>query len=842
MHEAFVCDSVLESKHSIAAIHAYSNKLILVDSQYTLSHYTEDAKRTLQNIKGFCKSKPVKIHAIKETEMLLVLVDSYVSIFSLVTLDLQQRLSTTKGATSFNVWSGVDHSSGIPVLSTQVAVCVKRQVLLFTWLDSEFEGERHFDCPDRAREAEFLTNKTIVVGMTNDFVAIDIITGTVEALALPIGSFGAVSTTMGYLGSRAPKPILTRTKDQMILVRDVQSSFLDAECNILDTRAVTWQSAPEYVGYTYPYMIVVLKTKVEIRNAKSGTQLQTFDIGGIQFLNDGKSLFWATSHNVYRLTPVPYAEQVEQLMSTGQLDEALSLLEALDSVLLDDKAGLVRRTKELQARALLDKEEFDASMDLFSESWSIPSVVVDLLPKLDVRPESATHTEVSEEERTADAAQKVTETVPVNNTKDAYRALSSYLARTRRLMTRFITNPPGADSEEQYFTPWPNPTPLSSEQLESELVIADTALLRIYIMISPGLVGSLVRLPNRCDPEVVKDYLVKEDRWKELVDFYYSKGLHRDALNLTKEHLAISMAIQYLQRLDVHDWTIVKEFAPWVLTASNEEDENSAMDIFTESSREAESYNRADVAQLLISIDASYAIEYLEYLVNVQNDATPQFSENLIKLYIETTRITELKSFLPSVQNTASAARIYNRIPQTEQFYEVKALCLALMKKLDQALSIYVHQIKDPALSEAFATQQSTTFPDAFEILLQLYLSPDNLQVEEALDLLKRHGPRLPADTISQLPSSIPLPRIEAYLTSSLQTTQSEYITSLIESKLRQSRLLAIQSQYLELRNQRVLVTDSKVCAGCHKRLGLSVIAVFPGNRVTHYGCRLTIT
>ena len=38
-------------------------------------------------------------------------------------------------------------------------------------------------------------------------------------------------------------------------------------------------------------------------------------------------------------------------------------------------------------------------------------------------------------------------------------------------------------------------------------------------------------------------------------------------------------------------------------------------------------------------------------------------------------------------------------------------------------------------------------------------------------------------------------------------------------------------------RNRRVVVNDERLCPACHKRLGGSVVAVLPDNKVVHYGC-----
>jgi len=38
-------------------------------------------------------------------------------------------------------------------------------------------------------------------------------------------------------------------------------------------------------------------------------------------------------------------------------------------------------------------------------------------------------------------------------------------------------------------------------------------------------------------------------------------------------------------------------------------------------------------------------------------------------------------------------------------------------------------------------------------------------------------------------------------------------------------------------RNRRVVISDDRICGTCHKRLGSSVVAVMPDNKVVHYGC-----
>ncbi|ORY86998.1 vacuolar sorting protein 39 domain 2-domain-containing protein [Protomyces lactucae-debilis] len=863
MHGAFDAEVALTTQKPIVALHAYANKLLICDAQLTLTHYqigdvsekVEEANtdapyktvQVLQALKHFCKSKPIQMHAVKETGLLLVLVDNYLSIYSLSTLSLSQKLASTKGAVSFAVYSTVDHDSGIPVLKTQVAVCVKRQVLLFTWLDSEFDGERHYSCPDRAKVAEFLSGDMLVVGMTSDFVSVNISgkegDAVVEAVGAPSLGTGSVSTTMGYLGSRTPKPMLVRTKEQLLIVRDVTSAFIDKDCNVLPIKPIKWATAPEFIGYTYPFLIVVLKTRLEVRNAQSGSLLQTFDVQGVQVLNDGKCLFAATSTTVYRFVATPYLSQVEELIFTGQLDEALSLLDVLESVLLEDnKEASIRRVKDLKARQLFEQGRYEESMDLFGECWTPPSSVIALFPTDQPANEPSasavdeadgTGTVTSE---TTDDVQKVTEDPEHGDAStvisaEANRALSAYLARTRRILSRYIPNPPAADSADQYFTTWPDARRLTVDEMETELGLADTALLKLYIQHSPGLVGSLVRLANRCDPAVVKDYLAKEDRWRELVDFYYGKQLHGLALALLRERGAVDAGIQYIQRLDAKDWGVITEYAPWLLKSDPD-----ALDIFTDASQESATFDRRAVVHFMKNCDTKLAIRYLEHVVIGLGDTSPQFSEDLAALYIETDQVITLQQFIESDSNGASAARLYKMLPEKADFAECRAFCLADMGNLKGSLEIYVNKVKDEAKTQAFAERQLNRYPNVFEVLLQLYLSDKPPQLQAALQILERHGPRLNVEAVlSQLPPDIAISDIRSFLTTRLRDSQTQRYASLVEQTLRRSAMLSIQLRVIERKQKAFTITADKVCAACHKRVGGSVLAAFPDGAVVHY-------
>lgn len=141
--------------------------------------------------------------------------------------------------------------------------------------------------------------------------------------------------------------------------------------------------------------------------------------------------------------------------------------------------------------------------------------------------------------------------------------------------------------------------------------------------------------------------------------------------------------------------------------------------------------------------------------------------------------------------------------------------------------------------------------PSIYHTLLSLYLKPPTpykpIGLGPALDLLSKHGSRLPAaSTLSLIPDGLPIADLESYFRGRIRAANSAVSESRVVAGLRQTELVASQALLLlgdgapggqGGRNRRVVVSDERVCGVCHKRLGGSVVAVLPDNAVVHYGC-----
>lgn len=171
----------------------------------------------------------------------------------------------------------------------------------------------------------------------------------------------------------------------------------------------------------------------------------------------------------------------------------------------------------------------------------------------------------------------------------------------------------------------------------------------------------------------------------------------------------------------------------------------------------------------------------------------------------------------------------------------------------------HIHLTQDSAVASPVQSRRRSqhhadeedSHPSIYHTLLSLYLTPPPPHAPNwppALDLLSKHGSRLPAfSTLNLIPTTLPVKELESYFRGRIRAANSIVNEARVVAGLRKIEVVASQAALLlgdgtpggqAGRNRRVVVSDERVCGACHKRLGgRSVIAVLPDNEVVHYGC-----
>ncbi|KIX07488.1 uncharacterized protein Z518_02141 [Rhinocladiella mackenziei CBS 650.93] len=665
----------------------------------------------------------------------------------------------------------------------------------------------------------------------------------------------------------------------------------------------------------------------------------------ISLAHQGKGFLVASERVIWRMQGLSYDAQVDALVEGGHLDEAISLLEMIEETLIKNKAERLREIKMQKAQTLFDEKKFRYALDLFGEVSAPPERVIKLYPEViagdlakdeqkdGLQPEEASKNESPprEKHKKADSI-----TSPVKKTKSlpsdadassmrsvktadnagseglsdkelkvAVRELQAFLADVRRRLQRFFHPDQtvrslsevqsGAQSEDirqvtEYLLGLPTLDDVDlGEKLLAVARLVDTTLFRAHMYATPSLAGSLFRISNFCDPEVVMAKLEETERYNDLIEFLYGKRLHRQALerlqkfgqaekteNIDPQLHGPARTITYLQNLGPDLIDMIVEFARWPLETMP----SVAMDIFLGDTENAESLPRHKVLAFLESIDQGLAQRYLEHVVDELNDLTPELHQRLVTLYLERLKDPNLKSHdeildrlltLLKRSEQYSPAKTLGFLPRDDPtFYEARAIIFRKMGNHKQALEIYVFKLHNPAKAEEYCNevhlestmngsskslsrQKSTNDSvdeqsSIYHILLNLYLNPpkgERAMIGPAIELMARHGPRLPASsTLEMIPEDLLVRELEFYFRGRIRNANSIMNDSMIEAGLRKVEAVRVQAALLlgdsaqsGGRSRKVRIDEGRVCGVCYKRLGGSVISVFPDNSVVHLGC-----
>lgn len=446
---------------------------------------------------------------------------------------------------------------------------------------------------------------------------------------------------------------------------------------------------------------------------------------------------------------------------------------------------------------------------------------------------------------------------------------------------------------------------------EAELLkiarLVDTTLFRAYMLALPSLAGSLFRIDNFCEPEAVQSALYEGERYNDLIDFLHGKKLHRQALEMLAKFgkgeadgdipqpmRGPERTVAYLKQLPPELVDLLLEFVRWPL----QEKPEVGMEVFLADSDNAERLPRRQVLDFLASIDGRLETQYLEHIINELGDGTDEFHQQLVDLYLarlkqqdidEDERVelrSKLETFL-SESDAYSLNKTLRQLPADDPtLFESRAIVLSAMEQHKQALSIYVFQIQDYTKAEAYCNkthlkqraheeaclvnntaahthekqqpfkqvqpEDSTEKPNIFAILLGLYLNPppgEDKRWPQALELLSKHGARLPASsTLNLMPDDLAIRELQDYFRGRIRNATSilreEMVVRSLEGVRRANteRLLLLGPDKFSDekplgKNRRVRIAVEDHCKVCHRRFGASAVRVYPDNTVVHYGC-----
>ena len=918
----------------------------------------------MRELEKFSRYKIEQLAIVKEANLLISLSNSQVFLHDLQNYELQESLAKAKGASCFGVTSNIvkDGTTGVASIVSRLAVAVKRRLTLWSWHDGELDEEtREITLLTGIKDLTWATGTRLIAGLTSSYVLVDVETEAITDIVGPgsiggapgqdSGRFGSAGMAgMSYLGMSAPNPLATRLGEgELLLARDINTLFIDTDANLLGRRQIPWAVAPEAVGYSYPYLLALQSARgiLEVRNPETLSLLQKIPLPSanqlhvpqpnVSLAHAGKGFLVLSDRCIWRMKALDYDSQIDALVNSARLDEAISLLGMLEDALLKDKDSRMREIKTLKAQELFKQKRYRDSIDLFTEVAAPPSKVIAMYPPFiaggasgtasgkakdvardaqyqstDGAGDSKPVTEDglskktskqssacdSQESRESDEMTGSDQQLKGKDLKIATEELRGNLVSARTKFKKVLDNDGKIKADDLKNMPQAELAELASllgkktldasedqDQLFETARLVDTTLFRAYMFVSPSFAGPLFRIDNFCDPDVVNDKLIEAGRYNDLVDFFYGKKLHRQALELlkrfgdqdeeSKEAPQLSgpqRTVQYLQNLPPELVDLIIQFSEWPLKRNPE----LGMEVFLADSENAEMLPRGKVLHFLQGTSKVLAVRYLEHIIQELNDTTPDFHHRLVNIYIERLKSDDFDNddereawrdktlkFLKSSKNY-QAYKALGQLPKdNSNLYEARAIVLSNMGQHRQALDIYVFQLQDAGKAEEYCNQmyladnppsttpvssgqlqmidQENAPPSIYHTLLSLYLSPPpphKPQWGPALKILANHGARMPASsTLDLIPEVLPVKELESYFQGRIRSANSVINEGKIVAGLR-STLAFREDAKLRLgegplggnagRNRRVVITEQRVCGVCYKRFGGSAIKVMP--------------
>lgn len=871
----------------VSSLLAYGDKLVVGTSSGAILVYSVNDPfsrnikgKVVATVKGLTKRSIDQLAIVKDAGFLIALADGLVHVIDLDSYSPVETLQGLKGGSVVAAREGVSEvDNGVHAVVSRLAVASRKRLLVYEWRDSQFETVKEIQLNDRIRTMSFVGLNRIVCGLSTDFALVDVeleqVVSTVVASSNGSESSQSFSSSVGslsYIGlglGSNPAPLTLEVADsKCLLVRNSVGQFVDADGSLLPSQtAPKWPAHPTRLAFVSPYLISVINNDiVEVRSSETGFLFQSIAFPGtISDVTNGKLLYAANSQGVVkRFLVTDYDKQIDRLVKNDNLTEAISLLTLLEPVLIKDKEARLRDLHILNATQMFKSKKYQDALQLFSDVSAPPDAVIGLYPPVisgtsitngsengqNGSSAHAEHPKDGDQQQDQGEPSRSNSLVSSEDLMAATAALQPYLADTRRKIATL-----NAREEQITYQGFE----LSREiygDLEKAAVLVDTTLFRCYILRSPSLVGSLVRVQNQCDPIVVEAELTRKKMWRELIDFYYGKSLHRKALALlhdlaTTESSILSgpePTIQYLKRLGNEHVDLIFEFSKWPISC----DKQLGVELFIDDDElvdDDHSLPRSKVLSFLQSLqdpDQELVIKFLSHAISLHNDTSANIHTSLALAYVQAIDNGDKQGlwddfikFMKTSQHYRPD-RVLNELPNTDKFLVPRAILHGKKGEHEQALKIYAFELDDSHLAELYCAElykkDSAAGRESLHTLLSLYMTKRNTDL--VIHLLSSQGSRMSmVKVIKMLDSEMKISDLDGFLQSQLRRLQSRGRAYQLDSSLRKVDLVRAEEELLELGTRHTTITNLRTCQVCAKRLGHSVISIFPDGAVVHYGC-----
>ncbi|KAK7898325.1 hypothetical protein WMY93_019178 [Mugilogobius chulae] len=600
--------------------------------------------------------------------------------------------------------------------------------------------------------------------------------------------------------SEERKPIVKRIAREEFLLAAPGGLGMFANAQGVSQRApVNWSESVIGAAVCFPYVVALDESFITVHSMLDQQLKQTLPFRDGHILQDfeGKVIL-ASTKAVYILVPLPLERQIQDLLASHRVEEALFSLK--------------------EPRGISPKKSFRKGQLDVRE-------LISLYPLLLPSSSSFTrcHPPLHEFADLNHLAQGDQEKV-----QRCKRFLISYLGEVR-----------------------------STEVANGCREDVDTALLKLYAEQNHDSLLDLLASENFCVLADCVPWLEKYHKYFALGLLHQYHGQDSAALQLW-----IRVADGDLQddtRSDLFEYIVdflcscssldlLWKYADWVLRRNP----TTGVQIFTKriSSKNQVEPSPDDVVTYLTKHREALLL-YLEHLVLERQIQKETFHTHLAVLYLERVlallsetppdeaQLTKARERLQAMLRESSLYRVQyllGKIENCENLLLERATLHGKLEEHDKALHILVHQLKDFKSAEAYCLWASETRDSAyrqklFHLLLGAATAGGGGELEmAAVDLLNRHGEVFDAvRVLNLLPESWSLQLLKPFLGRAVRASVHACRTSQIALGLARSEHVQLLHDRLKETRKPILVSDKKGCFLCHNTFSEPEVVCLPG-------------
>ncbi|KAF3701063.1 Transforming growth factor-beta receptor-associated protein 1 [Channa argus] len=576
-------------------------------------------------------------------------------------------------------------------------------------------------------------------------------------------------------------------------------------------------------GICFPYILALQPQVLSVYSMLDQQHKQTVSLSGAKGIfstPDGVLVF--TERDIFSLSLVPFKEQIQALVERERVEEALLLLDGVQSCRpLDSYKELQKTITCLAGFVHFYKESFSEAKDLFLKGELDPREIIYLYPDLQFCLCEDFESQFDLVNKSRDLQVLWQED---RNTFHHYLAfLGDFLSAVRE-----------------------------TEQGLKCGTAVDCSLLRLYTELGETEnLQKLVGFPNECVLDRCVPVLEKHNRYFALGLLYQSHGKLIDGIEtwvkiadgFYKEPSCSDVYSHIVWTLSqLKDQDTVWKFADWALQRNQE----IGVRIFTKHPPDGQ-LETQDIISLLEKYPKALLF-YLEFLIHELNNEEDTHHNRLAMAYVSETLQGETDSDLRGkLQQLLWESKfydiptVYERVKSTALHIE-KAILLSRSGKQSQALQVLVHQEKDLQAAEAFCSKAAEGQDPQFKkvlllFLLQIYLRSEDL-ASAAVDLLNNNPLVFEAQKAIQLfPDHWSVQLVSKFLVGSLRETFHQRWMAKLKLELAQAELMQHKVNWMQASKTKFRLDKEQRCKVCQRDFTQPEFVCNPHGELIHTSC-----